>query len=297
VVIKNEEEANEFLKILNKIHPPIEFTMESAVNGTLSFLGMSLTKQGSKITTSVYRKPTNKGLFLHYKSHVDNRYKKSLLITMLHRALNLSSTNDQFNEECQKIKSMFQKLEYPLALIDATVSNFVKKSRDQSQTISTEADVINNKTIRIVLPFIDQKPANVLRQQIIQLNQKLNSDIQPVFTSRKLEDTLKQREPKPPMVSQQRVVYQYKCGSCDASYVGYTIRHLHQRIDEHRYTAIGTHRLQHHGLTTAAPATSFNILRKCRTKTECLIYEMFFIKELSPSLNTQSDSVRAKLFT
>ena len=99
------------------------------------------------------------------------------------------------------------------------------------------------------------------------------------------------------LVSQQLVVYKFQCGSCDASYVGYTARHLHQRIEEHRYSAIGRHRLADHGQTTAPPAASFSVLKKCASKFDCLIHEMFYIKELKPSLNVQSDSVRAKLFT
>ena len=33
-----------------------------------------------------------------------------------------------------------------------------------------------------------------------------------------------------------------------------------------------------------------------RSKFECFVYEMPFIKERNPRLNTQSDSIRAKLF-
>ena len=40
----------------------------------------------------------------------------------------------------------------------------------------------------------------------------------------------------------------------------------------------------------------FKILTKCQSKFDCLIYEMLFIKELKPTLNKQSDSIRAKLF-
>ena len=40
----------------------------------------------------------------------------------------------------------------------------------------------------------------------------------------------------------------------------------------------------------------FIILKKCRGKFECLIYEMFFIQEKKPELNTQSDSIKSKLF-
>ena len=39
----------------------------------------------------------------------------------------------------------------------------------------------------------------------------------------------------------------------------------------------------------------FTILKKCR-KFECLIYEMLFIQKKKPELNTQSDSIKAKLF-
>ena len=41
----------------------------------------------------------------------------------------------------------------------------------------------------------------------------------------------------------------------------------------------------------------FFVLKKCRSKVECLIFEMLFIKELNTELNTQKDYIRAKLFT
>ena len=36
------------------------------------------------------------------------------------------------------------------------------------------------------------------------------------------------KEPKPPIVNQQNLVYFPKCDLCDADYVGFRIRHLHQ---------------------------------------------------------------------
>ena len=42
---------------------------------------------------------------------------------------------------------------------------------------------------------------------------------------------------------------------------------------------------------------NFSILKKCKSKVYCLLLEMFFfINELRPSLNVQSDSPRAKVF-
>ena len=42
------------------------------------------------------------------------------------------------------------------------------------------------------------------------------------------------RETKPQIVNQQRVVYRFQCGLCDAGDVGYTRGHLHTRVDGHK---------------------------------------------------------------
>ena len=41
----------------------------------------------------------------------------------------------------------------------------------------------------------------------------------------------------------------------------------------------------------------FEVLKKCRNKFDCLVYEMLFIRTLKPNLNVQSDSIRAKVFS
>ena len=52
-----------------------------------------------------------------------------------------------------------------------------------------------------------------------------------------------------------------------------------------------------HGLTPTNLIKNFKVLMKCRSKHDCLIYEMLWIKNKGPKLNTQTDSIRAKLFT
>ena len=114
--------------------------------------------------------------------------------------------------------------------------------------------------------------------------------------SKKLEQDLKPKEIKPSIVRQHCVVYKFTCSLCDADYVGYTARHLHQRISEHKYSAIGKHLLDAHGDKNLINDDQFRVLKKCHGKFDCLVYEMLLIKELRPSLNTQSDSISAKLF-
>ena len=71
---------------------------------------------------------------------------------------------------------------------------------------------------------------------------------------------------------------------------------LHVYNFEHKHSAIGRH-LEDHGLSKSdLKDKQFSVLRKCRSKFDCLIFEMLFINELKPGLNTQKDYVCAKLF-
>ena len=74
----NKETASEFLTTLSNSHLSINFTIELEENGRLPFLGIDIIRNGCHLDTKVYRKPTNTGLLLHYHSHIDRRYKRSL---------------------------------------------------------------------------------------------------------------------------------------------------------------------------------------------------------------------------
>ena len=192
---------------------------------------MVLRKDSQNITTSVYVKPTNTGLLLHYNSHVDNRYKKSLIITMLDRAFKLSSNWSLFHEECIRLKTLFLQLAYPEHLIHSMISNFITSKQTPTPPRNSTSD---QQSVRIVLPFKEQKSADSVRKQLKDLGKLLNIDLCPVFISRKVGQDLKHKEIKPALINEQSVVYKFECGWCDASYVGYTRRHLYQRIDEHK---------------------------------------------------------------
>ena len=110
----NTDAVTMFLTTLNGLHPSLSFTMELPVDDRVRFIGIEIIKNGTKLETQVYRKPTNTGLLLHFHSHTDKRYKDSLLKTMLHRAYALSS----------KLRSSFSRLDYPWSLIDSVISNF-----------------------------------------------------------------------------------------------------------------------------------------------------------------------------
>ena len=188
----------------------------------------------------------NTGLLLHFQSHTDKRYKDCLLKTMIHRAYALSSTTEAFDQERARLRSIFTRLDYPLAMINSIITKTI-----QSLSFGTrEKNKEDSSVVRVILPFKDQTSANAVRRQMRDLSHKIGTTLQPVFTSRKLEQDLKPSEIKPPIVNQQCVVYSFTCDLCDSDYVGFTARHLHQRIAEHKYSAIGKHFSTAHGDTS-----------------------------------------------
>ena len=118
------------------------------------------------------------------------------------------------------------------------------------------------------------------------------------------EQELNVKETKPAIVDQQCVVYSFQCDLCDAGYVGYTRGHLRNRVKGHKQqsSAIGKHYKNLHGTMPQDLLKRLKVLKKCRNKFDCLVYEfdclvyeMLFIRALKPNLNVKSDSTCAKV--
>ena len=115
---------------------------------------------------------------------------------MLHCAKSLSPTDEYFQQERSKLRSIFTHLGYPLSLIDSIIKNFDHGSPTRSQDSTT-----TDKIVRINIPFKDQKSASAVRKQLKEINHKINNvTIQTIFTSRKLEQDLKPKEKKPDQI-------------------------------------------------------------------------------------------------
>lgn len=296
-VMPDRVTAGQFLDTLNSTHPSLQFTMEVEREGSLPFLGTELLNRAPKIESKVYIKRTNTGLLLHFQSHVDIKYKRSLVNTMVDRAYRLSSNWSFFSEECDRLRGVFHNLKYPKPLVETTIKRFVER-RISSADPCPSPDV-PSEIVRLVLPFKDQSSANHVKQQLNSLSSKLSVTVQPVFVSPKLDQQLKQHEIKPPIVNQQCIVYEFKCNLCDAGYVGYTRGHLHERVEGHtrKSSSIYKHyHLQHNSEMPERLIEQFNVIAKCNGKFDCLVNEMLYIRMRKPTLNVQTDSIRAKVF-
>ena len=117
------------------------------------------------------------------------------------------------------------------------------------------------------------------------------------------------------IMSQQCVVYQFKCGLCDMD----CNRHFRQRVAEHSSPNSKTDKHMHdmHGMSKLKLDKKFSILKKnastnlglqCRSlqkyactagynKFDCLIHGMLIIQDIKPTFKVQTNSIRAKLCT
>ena len=120
-----------------------------------------------------------------------------------------------------------------------------------------------------------------------------------MFVSSKLEQQLKRHEFNLPIVNQKCLVYEFKCNLCDAGYVGYTRGHLHERVEGPTRKSSSIYKyynLQHNSEIPERFIEKFHTITKSSGKFDCLVKEMLYIRMRKPTLNVQTDSIRAKVF-
>ena len=80
---------------------------------------------------------------------------------------------------------------------------------------------------RFNLLFKDQKSACFVKTQLKDLSFKLQTTIQPVFASKKVDEELLPCKTKPHLINQHCVMYEFQCNLCNmGNYFGYTCGHL-----------------------------------------------------------------------
>ena len=76
----------------------------------------------------MYRKPTYTGLLTNYNSFTSTNYKKGLIKTPIDRTFRINSTWPGFHYDILNLKSVLQKNEFPLKLIDKSISKYLSNN-------------------------------------------------------------------------------------------------------------------------------------------------------------------------
>ena len=150
VLFNKPEHAQFFLEYMNKKHKNMVFSIETEINGSLSFLDVKIFRENDKFVTSVFRKETFSGVYTNFISCIPLEYKFGLVHTLLKCCFNLSSDFLKFHHEVDKLKNILSKNAYPQKFIDKCIQKFLNNMFIQRQQIPS----VPKKELRITLPYL-----------------------------------------------------------------------------------------------------------------------------------------------
>ena len=217
---ENIRSIDEFQAHFNRQSEVTKFTIEREKDQELPYLDVLVKRKNNKLTTEVYRKPTDSGLYLQYDSSHPYTVKNGIVNTLIHRAKTHSSDKAKYEKEINRVKSTLVENKYPTKLIDKIIKKREKEERKETEKKKPEAT--------ITLPYIPR-----LSEKMRRIGNQANIRI--VFTSKNtLRNQLVNFKPKS-QNQQKEVIYSIPC-ECSKSYIGETGRSLEVRLKEHQYS-------------------------------------------------------------
>lgn len=116
----SEQELLSFISDFNDAHPSISFSHTYSTS-TLSFLDVSISIVNDKLSTALYRKPTDRQQYLHFDSSHVKHCKTSIPYSQALRFKRICSEQSEFQKNCRTLKDALVKQKYPPQLIDDAI--------------------------------------------------------------------------------------------------------------------------------------------------------------------------------
>ena len=222
-----------------------------------------------------------------------------MILGSLDRAWRICSTRALFLKEVDKLRDIYTKNGYMIGFINSLINQFIRK-KDAAPTVHSPDDSSVNdddddvRKYVLVIPFVG-KPSLVFKKQLTLIFKEcLDVNLNCVFNSFKVKSYFSLKSRTPTFLSG-NVVYKYTCQRDAAQfYIGKTTRYLIERAGEHLDlsasppSAISSHIADCKECRDAQPSVNnFEIVKSCRSKVECEVFEAFVVKKLSPPLNRQ----------
>lgn len=159
-----EEKLLEFINFANNFNPHIKFTHKYS-DTEIDFLDIKIRVTEFGLKTTLYRKPTDRRQFLHYKSCHPTHNKIGIPYSQMLRLRRLCSEEDDFNVKAKTLGEDFITRGYPLPLINNSISKCRAISRSDSLVDRPKRD---NYELRLILPYQSKLPNlnNILRRHM-----------------------------------------------------------------------------------------------------------------------------------
>ena len=216
LISSNIADLKSFLIELNKQDPSgkIQFTHEFEKDAKLPFLDCLLERKSTKLSVTVYHKPTDSGRYTHFSSCQPIQQKTGTISSLARRIHQISSDHDGILTEKQKLTENLTLCNYPKKIIEGKMMPIGARKKPKERP-----------NIHISLPFYP-KLTHVISKFLGRFGVE-------TFTNKGLTlgHALYKNSPEIPPKD---VIYKIPCLQCPISYVGKTTRHLQFRIKEHQ---------------------------------------------------------------
>ena len=124
-----EHQLIEFLKLLNECHPTIKFTYEYS-REKINFLDVQIIKQGQKLVTDLYIKPTDTHQYLDASSCHPFHCKRSIPYSQALRLNRICSETEFLDSRCNELESWLIDRGYSKHLVRQQILKARKPNRD-----------------------------------------------------------------------------------------------------------------------------------------------------------------------
>ena len=237
----NDDYFTRFLEYVNGLLPSITFSVEFEENNKLPFLDVMVHRDplNFSFSFSVYRKPTNAEMYIHYFSYHSPQIKSNVVSNMVTRALRICDPKF-LDEEFKHIRSSFKQLCYPQYFIDKAFS----RAKRSFYHPPVEKKSFEEKNI-ISLPY---HHSLVKVKELLGSNRKNN-----VHLAFSYSNSIKSKlvRNKDSVIRKDVGVYAIPCNDCNSRYIGETGRGLEVRLEEHKracrlgsnYSSVAQHTL------------------------------------------------------
>ena len=206
------EHYEEFLDILNSIHPNLQFTVEVATN-SLPFLDVCVTIEDNHFETSVFRKKTHTGVFLNHQAVAPSAWKRGLIFCLLYRAKLICSSVSSIWEEVDELRRMFTRNGYSHRFFDVVCEKFLKPKPLVDDSASAESAQLEDVPFCLFkVPFYGRSSSGFAKEfkKLIENNFKVNLRV--VYTTHKVGSFFHLKSMSPSALFTD-VVYRFTCAA------------------------------------------------------------------------------------
>jgi hypothetical protein len=143
----------EFMDDFNKVHPSIKFTVQNSEK-EIAFLDTLVRISGDRLTTTLYRKPTDNPIYLHYFSEHPKHQKNSIPYSLALRCKRICSSQADLLNNLNDLEEKFLDRQYPKEIL----TDAKRRVWHEEQSLDRRTEQKNDDSVRLITTYNSHNP-------------------------------------------------------------------------------------------------------------------------------------------